>query len=133
MSLNAAAVCLADVTEWFTGEPWRHFGLLASRTGLAGGGGGRKNSRDLRWVEGRRLTAAITATPVGSQHGGEHSHTLSTVFPTLFFCLTEYCDDLKKKKTRLYMSADCIQILYIFINSIVGQRPSMHSLWLVYF
>lgn len=31
---NAAAVCLTAVAEWFTGEPWRHFGLLASRIAL---------------------------------------------------------------------------------------------------
>lgn len=63
--LNTAAVCLPDVTEWFTREPWRHVGLLASRTVLPREA--RKNSSDLRWAEGRGLTAAITATPVGSQ------------------------------------------------------------------
>lgn len=63
--LNSAAVCLTDVTEWFTRQPWRHFGLLASRTVLPREG--RKNDGDLRRAEGRGLTAAITATPVGSE------------------------------------------------------------------
>lgn len=107
----------------------------------------KKNLTDLlRWAaRTERLTAAITATPVGfykwlillqgshkhpahlSDEGKHNSHSQNSISKVYF--LSEYCKDLKKICTITYY---CIQIIsYIVINLIHCGSPALklHSFW----